>query len=49
MVILQDALEFIMHASDNYDLYALGKSRLLVNRHNLKLETLIDEKGDCLY
>lgn len=30
-------LEFIMHASDNYDLYALGEARLLVDRHTLKV------------
>jgi hypothetical protein len=30
-------IEFIMHASDNYDLYGLGEARLLVDRHTLKV------------
>jgi hypothetical protein len=30
-------LEFIMHASDNYDLYSLGEARLLVDRRTLKV------------
>ena len=42
-------LEFIMHASDNYDLYALGEARLLVDRYTLKLENMIDDEGDCWY